>query len=406
MDDLYLILGVKSDAKPEVIQERFRFLAQAFHPDKYSSPKQKQLAEEEFKKINYAYQILSNPRKRADYDLKRKNISSYSRTYTTDANRRAEEAARRRTQEEQRKRAEEAARQRAQEEQRKRAEDAARRRAQEEQRRKAEETASQWTQKTNNNIVTFFSFHAGCGGSSIAANLAAQVAMTGKRVAIVDTDFQFSSLQVFFGLDVNGMKQTLNDYLYGKCAITDAAIRIGHGTNLQSGVARLADKFLWLVPSSIDIGESSRILRGGYDFNVLNKGFEALRRELKLDYLLIDTLSSLNKTTLLSVGASDELVIILCPDKQDYQGTAITLDMVHGLEVPTIRLLVNQVPVKYYSQTRVEIESMFKIPVAGVLPFSEDMVELASSDIFSLRFPDHPWSQELRNATKTIFGIV
>ena len=44
MDDYYLVLGVEPDAKPEVIQERFRFLAQAYHPDKFSNPKQKLLA--------------------------------------------------------------------------------------------------------------------------------------------------------------------------------------------------------------------------------------------------------------------------------------------------------------------------------------------------------------------------
>jgi hypothetical protein len=36
---------------------------------------------------------------------------------------------------------------------------------------------------------------------------------------------------------------------------------------------------------------------------------------------------------------------------------------------------------------------------------NEDMVELASSDIFSLRFPDHPWSQELRRAAKIILNL-
>ena len=106
MDDLYLILGVEPNAKPEDIQERFRFLAQAFHHDKYSRSKQKQFAEEEFKKINNAYQILSNPRKRADYDLQRRrpaNYSSYSRPNTNDVNKNAEETARQRAQEEQRK---------------------------------------------------------------------------------------------------------------------------------------------------------------------------------------------------------------------------------------------------------------------------------------------------------------
>ena len=132
MDDYYLVLGIEPDARPEAIQERFRFLAQAFHPDKYSSPKQKQLAEEEFKKINNAYQILSNPRKRADYDFHRNKPANYSKTNTNDVNKKAEEAARQRAQEEQRKRAEEAERQRAQEEQRKRAKETAHQPAQEE----------------------------------------------------------------------------------------------------------------------------------------------------------------------------------------------------------------------------------------------------------------------------------
>ena len=134
MEDLYSVLGVEINTKPEVIQERFRFLAQAFHPDKYSSLKQKQFAEEEFKKINNAYQILSNPRKRADYDLQRNRTTNYSRTNANDVNRKAEEAARKWAQEEQRKKAE-AARQRTQEEQRKKAE-AAHQRTQEEQRKK------------------------------------------------------------------------------------------------------------------------------------------------------------------------------------------------------------------------------------------------------------------------------
>jgi len=43
--------------------------------------------------------------------------------------------------------------------------------------------------------------------------------------------------------------------------------------------------------------------------------------------------------------------------------------------------------------------------VAGVLPLNEDMVEMGSADIFSLRFPDHAWSQELRRAAKIILGL-
>jgi MinD-like ATPase involved in chromosome partitioning or flagellar assembly len=255
-------------------------------------------------------------------------------------------------------------------------------------------------------IISIHSFRGGTGKSNVTANLAAQAAMAGKRVAIVDTDIQSPGIHVLFGLDESSMKQTLNDYLHGKCAVTEAAVLVGRGVNAQPGAAQLADKSLWLVPSSINTGEVSRVVRDGYDFNILNKGFKTLRKELELDYLLIDTHPGINEETLLSIGISDKMVIILRPDQQDFQGTAVTLDVARGLDVPMINLFVNKALSKYdREQIRSEVENKFHAQVAGVLPLSEDMVELASSDIFSLRFPNHPWSQELRRAAKTILNL-
>ena len=255
-------------------------------------------------------------------------------------------------------------------------------------------------------IISIHSFRGGTGKSNVTANLAAQAAMAGKRVAIVDTDIQSPGIHVLFGLDENNMKQTLNDYLHGKCAITDAAFQVGRGTGQQPGVSKLAEKALWLVPSSIKTGEISRVLRDGYDVNFLNKGLKTLRKELQLDYLLIDTHPGLNEETLLSIGISDEMVIILRPDQQDFQGTAVTLDVARSLDVPTIRLFVNKVLSKYNpNQIRTQVETTFHAPVAGVLPLSEDMVDMGSADVFSLRYPDHPWSVELRSAAKTILNL-
>jgi MinD-like ATPase involved in chromosome partitioning or flagellar assembly len=255
-------------------------------------------------------------------------------------------------------------------------------------------------------IISIHSFRGGTGKSNVTANLAAQAAMAGKRVAIVDTDIQSPGIHVLFGLDESNMKKTLNDYLHEKCAVTDAAVLVGRGTNPQPGAAQLADKSLWLVPSSINTSEVSRVVRDGYEFNILNKGFKTLRKELQLDYLLIDTHPGINEETLLSIGISDEMVIILRPDNQDFQGTAVTLDVARGLDVPLINLLVNKALSKYdRAQISKEVEGKFHAPVAGVLPLNEDMVELASSDIFSLRFPDHPWSQELRRAAKIILNL-
>ena len=70
-EDLYHILGVAPNVAPEKIKEQFRFLAQAFHPDKHASPAHKARAGEMLRKITEAYRILSDPLQRDAYDKKR-----------------------------------------------------------------------------------------------------------------------------------------------------------------------------------------------------------------------------------------------------------------------------------------------------------------------------------------------
>ena len=78
-DDCYEILGVKSSASQADIKTRFRFLSHAFHPDKFGTDDHKREAEEAFKRINSAYQVLSNPSERARYDASRTQSSSQAR---------------------------------------------------------------------------------------------------------------------------------------------------------------------------------------------------------------------------------------------------------------------------------------------------------------------------------------
>ncbi len=60
--DYYLILQVQPSAEPEVIQAAYRRLARKYHPDvEENSPVQMQ-------ELNEAYEVLSDPAKRADYD--------------------------------------------------------------------------------------------------------------------------------------------------------------------------------------------------------------------------------------------------------------------------------------------------------------------------------------------------
>jgi MinD-like ATPase involved in chromosome partitioning or flagellar assembly len=255
-------------------------------------------------------------------------------------------------------------------------------------------------------IISIHSFRGGTGKSNTAANLAALVALAGKRVGVVDTDIQSPGIHVLFGLDENKMGKTLNDFLHGKCAISEVAFNIGEKAIDAEGRAKLAGKNLWLFPCSIRGREISQIIREGYDVNRLNEGFQTILKELNLDYLFIDTHPGLNEETLLSIAISDVLIIILRPDNQDLQGTAVTVDIARSLDVPNLILMVNKAVPKYdFNNIKKQIEDTFKASVAGVLPLSFDLADNASKDLFSLRYPDHDWSKALRGVADVILAV-
>jgi septum site-determining protein MinD len=239
-------------------------------------------------------------------------------------------------------------------------------------------------------IVSIHSYRGGTGKSNSTANLAATIARHGYRVGVVDTDIQSPGIHVLFGFDEDQIDRSLNDYLWGRRAIQEVAYDV---TSILEGKGTERSK-LFLVPSSAKAGEIARVLREGYDVGLLNDGFQDLVKALKLDYLLIDTHPGLNEETLLSITISDVLVLILRPDQQDYQGTAVTVDVARKLEVPKLLMVVNKAPTVFDSALlKQKVEEAYSAVVAGVLPHSDEMMVLASTGIFSVKYPHHPLTQ-------------
>jgi septum site-determining protein MinD len=251
-------------------------------------------------------------------------------------------------------------------------------------------------------VVSIHSFRGGTGKSNTTSNLAGQLASMGNRVAVVDTDIQSPGIHVLFGF-ADDLDNTLNDYLWGKLPIKDAAHDV---TSVIAKTTPVAEGgALYLVPSSMKAGDIARVLREGYDVGTLNDGFRALAKDLQLDYLLIDTHPGLNEETLLSITISDILLLILRPDRQDFQGTAVTVDIARKLNVPALYLVVNKVPRGVDTEDlRAQMTAAYAAETAAILPLAEEVVQNASAGLFSLTNPDHAWSEQLRVIAQRVSG--
>lgn len=248
-------------------------------------------------------------------------------------------------------------------------------------------------------IISVHSFRGGTGKSNTSANLTFNAARQGLRVGVVDTDIQSPGIHVLFGIDENDMGKSLNDYLWGKCDIEEAA----HDVTAALG-PEVTGK-VYLIPSSIKAGEIARVIREGYDVGLLNDGFHSLIEKLKLDVLIIDTHPGLNEETLLSIAISDVLVLILRPDQQDYQGTSVTVEVARKLDIPKMYLVVNKVPDLFNpDDVRQRVEKTYNCEVAAVIPHSDDLMTLASSGVFSMKNPEHPVTQIYRNLAAKVLS--
>lgn len=246
--------------------------------------------------------------------------------------------------------------------------------------------------------ISVHSFRGGTGKSNSAANISYSLAKMGYRVAVVDTDIQSPGIHIILGVEEpKGL--TLNDFLWGKATIDQVALDI-------SATVGLPEQQLHLIPCSIKMGEITRILKEGYDVGLLNRGFRELREKLNLDYLVIDTHPGINEETLLSIAISDALILVLRPDKQDFQGTSVTVEVAKRLKAKNVYLLVNKtLPCHDPQQIKEKVQSVYDCPVAAVLPLSEKIVELASSGLFVRERPDEPWSQGIQQVAELLTGL-
>ncbi len=83
----------------------------------------------------------------------------------------------------------------------------------------------------------------------------------------------------------------------------------------------------------------------------------------------------------------------------------MTVELARRLEVPEMFFIVNKVPPDSDLQAlRRQIETTFRSDVAALLPLNAEIARLASSAVFSNRYPDHPLTSDLQLVARRLLG--
>lgn len=246
-------------------------------------------------------------------------------------------------------------------------------------------------------ITSIHSYRGGTGKSNLTANLAAALVTSGKKVAVLDGDVLSPGQHVIFGMELTESSLTLSHFLMGKCEIAEASY------DVSDKIGATGPGQCFLIPSSLDTNTITRLLDEGYDANRLNENFDVLFSHLGIDHLLIDTHPGLNRETLLTTAVSDNLILVIRPDQQDFQGTAVLVEVARRLEVPNVSLVANKV-LKSLDAAALKhrLEETFGYPVIGSLPLSEDLALNGSREVFAVAHPTHPITLEVQSIARAL----
>ena len=245
-------------------------------------------------------------------------------------------------------------------------------------------------------IIAFHSFRRGAGTSNLLASCAMLLAMGGKRVGIIDTDFQSPSDHILFGLPENKLEKTINDYLWGNIACRNVVYDVTP-TDISGKI--------YLAPASPDMQQILQVLHGSSEADKLNKAFSEISKAFELDFLMVDTTPGLNEEPLVSLAGSNTLILLLRLEKQDYQGTAVMVSLAQKLEIPDLKMVVSQMPPVFdIEDVQREVQEKYQLPVTAILPHTEEMLTLADKGIFIREYPTHPLTMIIKQMTQDFIG--
>jgi septum site-determining protein MinD len=210
-------------------------------------------------------------------------------------------------------------------------------------------------------VITVTSGKGGVGKTTVTANLAASLAMLGRRVVALDADIGLRNLDVVMGLE-NRIVYDLVDVIEGRCRLQQAMIRDKRFPEL------------YLIPAAqtrdkMAVSPSDMVLV-----------CDQLRQDM--DYILIDSPAGIERGFRNAVAPADEVLIVTNPEVSAVRDADRIIGLIEAEEKGPGQLIINRLKPQMVAKgdmlSIADVLDILAIDLLGVIP--EDEAILISSN--------------------------
>jgi septum site-determining protein MinD len=236
-------------------------------------------------------------------------------------------------------------------------------------------------------VIAVVSGKGGVGKSTITANLALALAMSGQKIAVIDTDIGLRNLDILYGYS-DRIYNNIIDVIEGTCTLNDALIQDKDFSNLV------------FLPAS-QIHDKSSLKSKGF-----TRIIDALKPEY--NYIFLDVPAGIGQGLKNIIPVTESAIIVVTPDKASVLGADRITGILETNNIVVSDMIVNKFNIDLLNKGGClsinEINEILGLNLLGIVPDDISVLEAMNSGIPLVKRKNTPAGQAFINISKRFQG--